>query len=521
VLTIPAGSITGSITVNVIGDTKFEANETFKINLGTPTAGVVTLPSKQAVGTIVNDDSVPTVSIGNVSGNEGNSGTTPFAFTVMLSNPSYQAISIPYSTADGTARKSDHDYQEVEHGLLTIPAGQSSGTITVFVNGDTKFEADETFSVNLAAPTTGTATISNAKGTGTIVNDDSAPVVSINSVSIKEGNTGTTQVVYTVTLSNSSYQALAIPYATMDGTATVADNDYVAVSNGMLAIPAGSTSGTFTVSIVGDTKIESDETFTVKLGTPVGGSASVGNGIGTCTILNDDITTATATLGPDPFVTGLTALFVKGTSAADTITINPGTHGGFIAVVNNVSFPELIPTGHVIVNAGDGNDTVTANPAITRYVAFYGESGNDVLNGAAGNDLLMGGAGDDQLFGNGGRDILIGGTGADKDNGGAGEDILIAGITSYDNNQSQLGAILAYWARTDLTYAQRSAGLQHGGTGLPPLNANTVISAPIPADSLSGGADNDLFYFNPKRIGGIGDVILDLQSGEIAVNVSG
>jgi hypothetical protein len=128
------------------------------------------------------------------------------------------------------------------------------------------------------------ATISKAQGIGTILNDDLQPTISINNVSLFEGSTGTINAVFTVSLSNLSYQDVTVTYVPADGTAT-AGSDYVAGS-GTLTIPVGYTSKTITVVVNGDTVVEPNETFTVNLSSPV--NATIATAVGTGTILNDD-----------------------------------------------------------------------------------------------------------------------------------------------------------------------------------------------------------------------------------------
>src|SRR5439155_691403 len=148
--------------------------------------------------------------INDVAANEGNSGTTPFTFTVTLSNPSYQTVTVQYSTADGTATTADNDYVAAG-GTVTFAPGTTTQAVTVTVNGDTKFESDETFFVDLLAPTN--ATLADPQGQGTIVNDDTPPTISINDVSKPEGNAGPNPFTFTVTLSNASYQPITVNYA--------------------------------------------------------------------------------------------------------------------------------------------------------------------------------------------------------------------------------------------------------------------------------------------------------------------
>jgi MYXO-CTERM domain-containing protein len=116
----------------------------------------------------------PNVSIGNVTVTEGNSGTTTASFPVTLTAASSTAVTVSYTTTDGTAKVSDNDYVGVTTAqTLTIPANTTTATIDITVNGDTAVEPNETFTVTIANATG--AIIQTATGTGTITNDDVAP----------------------------------------------------------------------------------------------------------------------------------------------------------------------------------------------------------------------------------------------------------------------------------------------------------------------------------------------------------
>ena len=100
-------------------------------------------------------------------------------------------------------------------------------TVTVQVQGDLLDEIDETFFVNLTSPTN--ATILDGQGIGTITDDDDAPTISINDVTVTEGNAGTTSATFTISLSAASGQTVTVTAATANGTA-VAPGDYTAVA---------------------------------------------------------------------------------------------------------------------------------------------------------------------------------------------------------------------------------------------------------------------------------------------------
>jgi hypothetical protein len=109
------------------------------------------------------------VSINDMSISEGNGGTKVMTFTVTRSGGT-AAFAVNFATADGTATTADHDYA-ANSGTLNFGTGVNTQTISVTINGDTKFEPNEAFFVNLSGATNG-ATISDGQGIGTIQNDD-------------------------------------------------------------------------------------------------------------------------------------------------------------------------------------------------------------------------------------------------------------------------------------------------------------------------------------------------------------
>jgi hypothetical protein len=150
--------------------------------------------------------------------------------------------------------------------------------------------------------------------------------------------------------------------------------------------------------------------------------------------------------------------------------------------------------------------------------AAGGISGFENVTGGSGNDILVGDAGNNVLKGGAGRDLLIGGLGADTLDGGADDDLLIGGVTAFDANTAALSAILAEWARTDLTYTQRVAHLRNGGglNGVNKLN-DTTVGDDSAADMLTGGSGltggQDWFWAN--LLGPVKDAITDLGSNEL------
>ena len=148
-------------------------------------------------------------------------------------------------------------------GTLTFAPGETKKTITVLINGDTMYEANETFRVLLVGATN--ATIKRGIATGTIRNDDTKPSLTIGDVSVDE-NGGT--AVFTVSLSAASGLPVTVKYSTANGTA-IAGSDYAATS-GALTFAPGTTTQTISVPILDNTSHESNETFNLSLSGAVG-----------------------------------------------------------------------------------------------------------------------------------------------------------------------------------------------------------------------------------------------------------
>jgi len=222
----------------------------------------------------------PSLKIGDATVMEGNTGTALAVFTVTLSAPSAQPVTVQYATATGTATAGS-DYQ-ARSGTLTIPAGQTTGTITVPIIGDRLPEPNEAFAVNLSSPTN--ATIADGQGVGTILDDE--PRISISDVTKYEGKKGqTTLFTFTVTLSAAYDQPVTMSFSTVNGTAKSSE-DYIAKS-GTLTFAPGETTKTITIEVKGDSKKEANETFYLDLFGNSGNSLFIkSRGIGT--ILNDD-----------------------------------------------------------------------------------------------------------------------------------------------------------------------------------------------------------------------------------------
>jgi hypothetical protein len=220
------------------------------------------------------------MTINDVTVTEGDTGSVSATFTVTLSAPSSETVTVGYSAANGTAT-APADYS-LKPGTLTFAPGQMTKTITVAVRGDLLSEDTEFYFVNLNNAVN--AGIVRARGVGTILDNDPVPSVSIGDVTMAEGNSGTTAFLFTVTLSAPAGRLVTVQAVPANGTA-IAPSDFNS-KPGTVVFNPGQTSRQFMVAVRGDRTVEPDEFFFVNLGSPINGTIGRGQGVGT--ILNDD-----------------------------------------------------------------------------------------------------------------------------------------------------------------------------------------------------------------------------------------
>ena len=211
---------------------------------------------------------------------EGNS----FSVTVNRNGDVSAPTTIDYATSDGTAT-AGFDYSATS-GTLTFAAGEFSKTISIPIINDPLYEGtSETFTLTLSNPSGGALLTSPASAVVTIQDNDSKPAIQMaSSFSRAEGNAPAV-LTFPVTLSNPSVQTLTVDYTTADGTAT-AGNDFIATS-GTLTFAPGVTSQSISVTVSGDTAVEPDENFFLRLSNATNASF-ISTTQSTVTLVNDD-----------------------------------------------------------------------------------------------------------------------------------------------------------------------------------------------------------------------------------------
>ena len=304
-------------------------------------------------------DLPPVAAVADVSVLEGDSGTNTAYVTIELSKPADEAVSVDYATVDGTAIAGE-DYLS-QTGTVTFAPGQTGVQIAIPILGDTQFEGNEAFTLQLSNPTV--LQVGDESAVVTIIGDDAPPVVSVSDAVVLEGNSdGTVSV--TFTLSKPATETVTVDYVTADGTAA-AGEDYDSQS-GSVTFASGETSATVSLGIIGDTTQEPNEAFNITLSNAV--NAQIGDGSGIVTIQNDDLV---------PVVT---------VTASDSSASETGPDTGAFAVSRSLTVGDLTVSLDLGGLATLGDDyTVTSSDGI--WDAVNGTL--TILNGSASATLTI------------------------------------------------------------------------------------------------------------------------------------
>ena len=306
----------------------------------------------------------PRITIEDVSLEEGDAGARPFHLMLGLSHMLGRAVTVDYTTEDASATLVDNDY-ELTSGTVVFAPNDISESITVPVNGDIVGEANEAFFVRLSNPTN--ATIEDNEAIGIILNDDGpASRVSIDDVSLTEGDEDITLFVFSVNVVRENTQEVSVDYTTKDRLATVADYDYEPVS-GTLVFGPNETTQLISVPVYGDTQAELHETFSVCLGSPTNSMLEDGEALGT--ILDDD----------NGVYEGELIVITGGGGAVNHYDIATGSDNGILIQDFHYSFGGLTlgPDGSIYAS--------TSNDDVVRFDRMTGQVlGTFVVSGSGG-----------------------------------------------------------------------------------------------------------------------------------------
>ena len=357
-ITIPAGETTGTIEIEIINDGNAESNENLTLTITRQDDALYQLAgdasSISAQGTIVDDDTAtptPVVSISNVEVEE-DVDPAVMTFTVALSGPATGAVDLTYETSDGTATAGS-DYTAIPSTPLSITAGETSAEIMVTIADDEIDEHHETFNLVLNLPTSTTnaefvGSVRSLTAIGTIRDDDRKPMLEFQdtAVAIHEG-AGTMDFVVNVVDPNTgqsitSERDISVPYSVRN--VTTENSDYTLSDPAILNIPAGSRSGTISVTLTADAD-DTDESFTLILARPV--NAILG-------VQSQQAATGTITNFPSDLqqfsVVGLQSAITEGTDSS-----NPTTAEITVQLDNSATAASQITVDYTLAGVGETN----------------------------------------------------------------------------------------------------------------------------------------------------------------------
>ncbi len=304
-VTFPANTTANQIASVVINDESIvEADETFEVELGAVTASGldVTASTDTVEGTVKNDDTATVVVDHPAEVYEGET----VLYTASLSAPVDGGVTIDYETSNGAAGATA-DYLATDGTLAFTGSATQEITFTVDIVQDPRVENDENFFIDfslVSAPTVANSDITPlASIESTIVNTDTSTVELIGGTTVEEGDSGTTDVSFTLSVGSFVKGGFSIPVIVTGETAEGSGIDFENASQ-IITFPQGDLTESFTVSIVGDDLVEGDETINVTLGDPVApvvdDNAIIPTGTPQIiTILNDDLATIELTNDPD------------------------------------------------------------------------------------------------------------------------------------------------------------------------------------------------------------------------------
>lgn len=365
------GSNTVATVINTNNDTIFEPTEQFTATLSSVSGDGALGANLTRVGNITDNDPRPVFQIrANRTQVEGNAGTTAMIFDIdKISGDAQYPQTVRVTTADGggpTAATAPSDYTAIPGpgDPVVFGQGQLTGQFAVIINGDTVFEDDETFTTTIASvsiandsPVNCASCIgSPASRTGTITNDDTAPVFDLQAdVTVTEGSgAGTTVATFTITKTGATELTSIVSANTVDGTA-VAPGDYTAIVNAAVATFApADTSKTFNVNIVRDTIRENTESYTVNLSNVTNGT--FGTVTRTGNITDDE---------PNPNFSIANVSAAEGSPAVFTVTRSFPAGLTGMEVNSTLTCTTANISGNTTIHAQAGSDYTSFNSGIT------------------------------------------------------------------------------------------------------------------------------------------------------------
>ncbi len=261
-----------SFAVPVSNATPFTGNKSFTVALSTPSAGATISSPGSASVAITGDAAAPVGTLDlSASSYAVSQGAGSLTVTVNRTGGSAGAISVGYSTANGTA-VAGTDYTAAD-GTLKWAAGDAAAkTFSIPVSNSAPFSGTKSLTVALANPSTG-ATVSSPSSAIVTISGDA--VAAVGNLQLSASSYGIAQaagsLTVTVNRTGGSSGAVSAAYAIVAGTAAAGTN-YTATSGTLKWASGDAASKTIVIPISNATPFTGGKTFTIELSSPAGGA---------------------------------------------------------------------------------------------------------------------------------------------------------------------------------------------------------------------------------------------------------
>ncbi len=373
------GETIKTISIDVAGDFAIEADEVLSVAISTQSPGVL-LGNHLASSVIENDDGLSKLRLlPGATHDEGDAGPTAFAFEVLRTGSTLGSASAAWAVTPNfgsTISGADFVGGQLPSGIVTFAPGETKATIVVNVAGDLDVEENESFRIELAAPSPNTTIDANfSSAHGIVKNDDSYAVLWVQAGSTKpEGDSGTTPFAFEVRRIGSTAGPASAHWAIeAAGGSQISGADFAGgqFPSGTVTFAPGETKKTIAVNVAGDLEIEENESFRFVLSNPSANTridadfstshAIIKNDDNYCTLrLGLSVTKAEGNSGATPFVfevtrTGSTA--AQATAHWTVLQSNNPTLTGADFVGGQ------LPSGIVTFAPGETKQTIVVNVA--------------------------------------------------------------------------------------------------------------------------------------------------------------
>ena len=418
---LSGGTASKNIRIDITDDTFYEGDETFTVELGTPTGATgdrFTLGTQSSTVTITDNDTRPTGFTLEVS--PTNALESAGATTVMVRITVAGAVSLPVATVfdlavGGSAVGADYSLSGSPGSrTVTVPEKVRIGTaeFTLTPEDDTGVEGNETIEFTATVRTADTGFATPESATFTLIDNDVMDTVSVgwqaSGYTVDDGNVGDGVSVEVCAAVESGTlnagRSVGLSYETVAGTA-IAGTHYTAVAAGSLTLMGGTERVCATVAVLPDMEVNADRMFTVRLiaaeGTPATDvTATLRTVDTTVTIVNDDVTELTIMAVADTITEGAVAQFevTSSLALAQPLVVSVQVEDSGMFLLGAAQIVEtVVPAGNAGVSVvldvptdddttDESDGTVTATLQVNAAYTISAAAGVAVVN-VADNDV--------------------------------------------------------------------------------------------------------------------------------------